>query len=172
MAADAPVQIPRQRISELIEREEKQLNERTQRSKETYERAQLLLVEDLVDEALVAHRHDVAVLRRGDARRLLATVLERVEREVREARDLATGCDDAEDSALIARAITVVEKRFGGGVHGDRRGLAVRNYRPGQASKRRGGCSSLARRNGVLSATGQKLSVRVARTAPMRSTLP
>ena len=29
MATDAPVQIPRQRISELIEREEKQLNERT-----------------------------------------------------------------------------------------------------------------------------------------------
>jgi glutamate-1-semialdehyde 2,1-aminomutase len=43
MATDAPVQIPRQRISELIEREEKQLNERTQRSKETYERAQIHL---------------------------------------------------------------------------------------------------------------------------------
>jgi len=43
MATDAPVQIPRQRISELIEREEKQLNERTQRSKETYTRAQVHL---------------------------------------------------------------------------------------------------------------------------------
>src|SRR3954453_19543041 len=43
MATDAPVQIPRQRISELIEREEKQLNERTQRSKEMYERAQIHL---------------------------------------------------------------------------------------------------------------------------------
>ena len=43
MATDAPVQIPRQRISELIEREEKQLNERTQRSKEMYERAQVHL---------------------------------------------------------------------------------------------------------------------------------
>src|SRR5215213_7247902 len=43
MATDAPVQIPRQRISELIEREEKQLNERTQRSRETYERAQIHL---------------------------------------------------------------------------------------------------------------------------------
>lgn len=43
MATDAPVQIPRQRISELIEREEKQLNERTQRSKETYARAQVHL---------------------------------------------------------------------------------------------------------------------------------
>src|SRR3954470_1090123 len=43
MATDAPVQIPRQRISELIEREEKELNERTLRSKETYERAQIHL---------------------------------------------------------------------------------------------------------------------------------
>ena len=43
MAIDAPVQIPRQRISELIEREEKQLNERTQRSKQMYERAKVHL---------------------------------------------------------------------------------------------------------------------------------
>ncbi len=43
MATDAPVQIPRQRLSELIEREEKQLNERTQRSKEMYARAQVHL---------------------------------------------------------------------------------------------------------------------------------
>lgn len=43
MATDAPVQIPRQRISELIEREEKALNERTLRSKEMYERAQVHL---------------------------------------------------------------------------------------------------------------------------------
>ena len=76
------------------------------------QRAQLVLVEDLVDEALVAHGHDVAALRRGDARRLLPAVLERVEREVREARDLTTGGDYAEDAALVARAITVIEKRF------------------------------------------------------------
>src|SRR4051812_38305469 len=43
MATDAPVQIPRQRISELIEREERELNQRTQRSKEMYERAQVHL---------------------------------------------------------------------------------------------------------------------------------
>ena len=43
MATDAPVQIPRQRIAELVEREEKQLNDRTQRSKEMYERAQVHL---------------------------------------------------------------------------------------------------------------------------------
>ena len=49
------------------------------------QRAQLLLVEDLVDEALVAHGHDVAVLGGRDPGRLLAAVLERVEREVRRA---------------------------------------------------------------------------------------
>ena len=54
------------------------------------QRAQLLLVEHLVDEALVAHRHDVAALRRGDAGGLLPAVLEGVEREVREAGDVVT----------------------------------------------------------------------------------
>src|SRR4051794_39168543 len=43
MATDAPVQIPRQRIAELVEREEKALNDRTQRSKEMYARAQVHL---------------------------------------------------------------------------------------------------------------------------------
>ena len=42
------------------------------------EGAQLLLVEHLVDEALVAHRHDVAALGDGDAGRLLAAVLKGV----------------------------------------------------------------------------------------------
>ncbi len=39
MAIETPVQIPRQRIKELIEREEAQLNERTRASREMYERA-------------------------------------------------------------------------------------------------------------------------------------
>ena len=73
------------------------------------QRAQLLLVEDLVDEALVAHRHDVAALGRGDARGLLAAVLERVEGEVRQAGDIGAGGMDAEHSALVARAVTEVD---------------------------------------------------------------
>jgi hypothetical protein len=49
------------------------------------ERAQLLLVEDLVDEPQVAQRHDVpAHVRSGDAGGLLPTVLQCVQREVRE----------------------------------------------------------------------------------------
>src|SRR3954447_25620234 len=43
MAIDTPVQIPRQRLQELIEREEKQLNDATRRSQETYERARVHL---------------------------------------------------------------------------------------------------------------------------------
>ena len=79
------------------------------------QRTQLLLVEDLVDEPLVAHRHDVAALRGGDAGGLLAAVLERVEREVREAGDFAARRDYAEDAALIARSIAGVEDGFRGG---------------------------------------------------------
>jgi hypothetical protein len=36
-------------------------------------------------------------------------MLECVEREIGESSDLAAGCDDAEDTALIARAIAVFE---------------------------------------------------------------
>src|SRR4051812_39857498 len=43
MAIDTPVQIPRQRLQELIEREEKQLNAATQKSQQTYERARVHL---------------------------------------------------------------------------------------------------------------------------------
>ena len=43
MAIESPVQIPRERIAELIEREEKRLNDATMKSKETYERARVHL---------------------------------------------------------------------------------------------------------------------------------
>jgi hypothetical protein len=51
----------------------------------------------------------VAVLRRRDARRLLAAVLERVEREVRETGDIVPGGADAEDAALVARPVSGVD---------------------------------------------------------------
>lgn len=41
--ATTPTQLDRQRIQELTEREEKQLNERTQASQRMYERAQKVL---------------------------------------------------------------------------------------------------------------------------------
>src|SRR5512133_901072 len=69
------------------------------------ERLQLGLVEDLRDEAEIAQRHDVAVLAGGDAGRLLAAVLKRVEREVREAGDIRLGRINAEDAALVARTV-------------------------------------------------------------------
>ena len=75
------------------------------------QRAQLLLVEHLVDEALIAHRHDVAALGGRDARGLLPAVLERVEREVREAGDIVSGSEYAEDAALVAWAVSFVDVR-------------------------------------------------------------
>jgi hypothetical protein len=67
--------------------------------------AQPLLVEHLRDEPLVAHGHDVAVLRRRDARGLLPAVLERVEREVGEAGHIPPGSVNPEDTALVARPV-------------------------------------------------------------------
>ena len=78
------------------------------------ERAQLLLVEDLRDEPGVAQRGDVAALARRDPGRLLAAVLERVEREVGELRDLLAGRVHAEDAALVARAVAVGNGRESG----------------------------------------------------------
>ena len=72
------------------------------------QRAQLLLVEDLVDEALVAHRHDVAALGRRDARGLLSAVLKGVESEVREASDVVPWGIDAEHAALVARPVAFI----------------------------------------------------------------
>ena len=76
------------------------------------ERAELLLVEDLRDEPGVAERRDVPALARGDPGRLLAAVLERVEGEVGELRDLGAGRVHAEDAALVARAVAVGNARL------------------------------------------------------------
>ena len=67
------------------------------------QRRQLRLVEHLVDEAHVLHRHHPAAVGDGDARALLAAVLQRVEAEVGEPCDVAVGgadrVVDAEDAA-------------------------------------------------------------------------
>jgi hypothetical protein len=60
---------------------------------------QLLLAEDLRDEAHVAQGGDATLVRNGDPGRLLASVLESEEPEVREPRDIAFGSVDAEDPA-------------------------------------------------------------------------
>ena len=71
------------------------------------ERAQLLLVEDLGDEPGVAQGGDVAALAGGDPGRLLAAVLERVEREVGEPGDVVARRVHAEHAALVARSVAV-----------------------------------------------------------------
>ena len=71
------------------------------------ERAQLLLVEDLGDEPGVAQGRDVPALAAGDAGRLLAAVLERVEREVGEPGHVVAGGVDPEHPALVARTVAI-----------------------------------------------------------------
>ena len=63
------------------------------------EAAELLLGEDLCDEAHVPQGGEAAVVGDGDPRRLLAAVLEREEAEVREPGDVALGGVDADDAA-------------------------------------------------------------------------
>src|SRR5204862_228761 len=77
--------------------------------------AQLLLVEDLRDQAQLPQRRDVAALAAGNPGRLLAAMLECVEREVRKPRHIAARRVYAEHPALIVRAIAIgnVETRVG-----------------------------------------------------------
>ena len=63
------------------------------------ERLERGLVEDLRDEAELTDRLDVAAVGDGDARALLPAMLQGVEREVREARDVAVRRADTEDAA-------------------------------------------------------------------------
>ena len=68
--------------------------------------AQLLLGEDLRDEAQVAEDGQPAVVGDGDAGGFLAAVLEREEAEVADARDVTVGGADAEDPAHQSTAPT------------------------------------------------------------------
>ena len=66
------------------------------------ERLQLLLVEDLRDEAHVAQHGQPAAVGDGDSGRLLAAMLKREEAEVREPSHVALDRADAEDAAHLA----------------------------------------------------------------------
>src|SRR5439155_25041097 len=65
------------------------------------QRVQLLLVEDLRDEAHVAYDREPPLVRDCDARRLLPTVLEGEEPEVGETRDVPVLGPDSEDPAHL-----------------------------------------------------------------------
>ena len=69
------------------------------------ERAQAALVEDLGDQAHVLVDQEARAVTGGDARRLLAAVLQRVEAEVGELGDLLAGSPDPEDAAGILRGL-------------------------------------------------------------------
>ena len=77
------------------------------------QRAQDVLVEHLGDQALVADRHQAAAALGGrDPRRLLAPVLQREQGEVRQSGDVVLRREDAEDTALVARAIAMIDHGF------------------------------------------------------------
>ena len=76
------------------------------------QRAELVLVEDLGDQALVADRHDApAAGRGGDPGRLLPAVLEGEQGEVGEARDVMARRIYAEHAALVARPVAMIVRR-------------------------------------------------------------
>ena len=69
------------------------------------QRRQRLLVEDLADQAEVLEHDHAAAVGHGDAGRLLAAVLQRVEAVVGELRDVLAGRPDPEHAALLAGAV-------------------------------------------------------------------
>ncbi len=79
----------------------------------TGQRAQFVFVEDLGDQSGVAHGGDVAALAGGDAGRLLTAMLERVQAEVGQARNVVSGCEDSEDATFVSRSIAVRDARLG-----------------------------------------------------------
>ena len=85
------------------------------------EAGEAALVEHLRHEAEVAHRGQAPAFRDGDSRGLLAAVLERVEAEVAEARDVTAGRADSEDAAHQATcpsSTTSSHGMLGAGRHG------------------------------------------------------
>ena len=79
------------------------------------ERAQVVLAEDLADEPELAARDDLPVAIRGrDPGRLLAAVLERVQREVGQTRNVVPRCVQPEYPALVAWSVTHHEPTLAG----------------------------------------------------------
>ena len=74
------------------------------------QRAQHVIVEHLRDQSLVTDREDRPTLRGGrDPGRLLPAMLQRVQREVRQARDIVAGCVQPEHAAFVTRSVAMVE---------------------------------------------------------------
>ena len=74
-----------------------------------------LLVEHLADEAEVLDDRDLAVVGHGDAGALLAAVLQGVEPEEGQARDVVARRVDAEDATAVVETIVVQNARFWSG---------------------------------------------------------
>ena len=69
------------------------------------ERGKVGIGKDLVDEAEVFADHHRAAVAHRDARRFLAAMLQRLQTEIRETRDVAVGCPHAKDAALFMEGV-------------------------------------------------------------------
>ena len=104
----------------------------------TLERVEGGLVEDLRDQTHVLVDQDLAAVADRDAGRLLATVLEGVEAEVGELRDVLARCPDPEDAAGVLRSLVVwVERRRQPSVAAGSRTAAVLKGHPLSLGDRR-----------------------------------
>ena len=70
---------------------------------------QRLLIEDATHQAEALVEGEASAIGDGDASRLLSAVLERVQPDVGQARDRLARRPDADDAALLARTVWVVE---------------------------------------------------------------
>src|SRR6185437_15595033 len=108
------------------------------------QRAKLVLVEHLRDQALVADGHDLpAAWGRGDPGRLLAAVLKREQGEVGDAGDVVSRRKYAEDAALVARAIAMV---IHGSTHSQPAAKASSGPRPIRTARRPEPCAARKQR--------------------------
>ena len=73
----------------------------------TGERREVCIAEHLVDEAEVLAHHNRATVAHSDAGRFLTAVLQRLQAEIREPRDIAPRSPYAEDPALLVKGVGI-----------------------------------------------------------------
>ena len=104
-----------------------------------------LVVEDLGDQAEVLVDEDLGAVGGGDARRLLAAVLEGVQPEVAQAGDVLAGGPHSEDAALLARrglelvGVVVGQSGQAGDADGHCGNRRIGQAQPGGSARRLGG---------------------------------
>ena len=129
------------------------------------EAGEAALVEHLRHEAEVAHCGQAPAFRDGDSRGLLAAVLERVEAEVAEARDVTAGRADSEDAAHQATCPSSTTSSHGisvPGVDGGDDAVALDDVHVGGQPRPVGRLAQRERDAAVGDVVGEREQMRVA----------